>query len=98
MYVSLVSLQMLLPLKFLSTGVAPERSGCLLSKMNNFVMSGQPLLSREELLTALHLATMHWLVRMLFCVSLQMFLPCESFFTSITIIHSFKLFTPVGAF
>ena len=98
MYVSLVSLQMLLPLEFLVTGGAPERPRCLLSQMNNFVVAGQPLLSREELVAALHLATMHWLICVLFCVSLQMFLSCESFLAPVTIIHSFQLFPPIRPF
>ena len=98
MYVPLVSLQMLLSLEFLSTGVAPERPGRLLSEMNNFVVPGQPLLSCEELVAALHLATMHRLIRVLLCVSLQMFFPCESFLAPVAVIHSFQLFTPVGAF
>ena len=98
MYVSLVPLQMLLPLEFLSTGVAPEWPRCLLSKMNNFVVTGQSLLSCEELVATLHLTTVHWLVRVLLCVSLQMLLSCESFLTPVAIIHSLQLFTPVGAF
>ena len=97
MYVSLVSLQMLLPLEFLSTGVAPEWPRCLLSKMNNFVVTGQSLLSCEELVATLNLTTMHRLIRVLLCVSLQMLLSCESFLTSVAIIHSFQLLTPVGA-
>ena len=98
MYVSLVSLQMLLPLEFLVTCGAPERPRCLLSEMNNFVVAGQPLLSCEELVAALHLATMHWLICVLFGVPLQMLLSCESFLAPVTIIHPFQLFTPIRAF
>ena len=98
MYVPLVSLQMLLSLEFLSTGVAPERPGRLLSEMNNFVVPGQPLLSCEELVATLNLTTMHRLIRVLLCVSLQMLLPRESFLTPVAIVHPLQLFTPVGAF
>jgi len=66
--------------------------------MNNFVMSGQPLLSREELLTALHLATMHWLVRMLFCVSLQMFLPGKRLLAVGAVVDPLHLFSAGIAF
>ena len=97
MYVSLVSLQMLLPLEFLSTGVAPEWPRCLLTEMNNFVVPGQSLLSCEELVATLHLTTVHRLVCVLLCVSLQVLLSCESFLTPVAIIHSFQLLTPAGA-
>ena len=98
MYVPLVSLQMLLSLEFLSTGVAPERPGRLLSEMNNFVVPGQPLLSCEELVAALHLATMHRLIRVLLCVSLQMFFSCERLVTITAIIHSLHFHTPAVMF
>ena len=89
MNISLVSLQVLFPLELLSAGIAPEWPGCLLSQVNNFVVPGKPLLSGEELIASLHLATMHWFVCVLLCVSLQMFFPCESLFASTTVIHSF---------
>ena len=97
MYVSLVSLQMLLPLELLSTCVAPEWPRSLLSEMNHFVVPGQPLLSCEELVATLNLTTMHRLIRVLLCVSLQMLLPRESFLTPVAIVHPLQLFTPVGA-
>ena len=93
-----MSLQMLLPLEFLSTGVAPERPRCFLSKMNNFVVPGEPLLSCEELVATLHLTTVNRFICVHLCVSLQMLLSRESFLTSVTLIHSFQLFAPVGAF